>query len=289
MAKKPPRRKAVWAAAGALAVVAIAALVVSRPGDGAPPTAVAGEGRGVVGGDFHSLVADPANPGRLFVGGHEAVSVSKDAGRSWGRVQSLDGADAMGWSFTDDALYVTGHPGINRSTDGTATFRRTNDGLPSTDVHAFGASGQTLYAAGPGLGVMASTDGGRTWDARTQDAGQSFFGRILVGPDDQQLVAADARNGAAASSDGGRTWRRLGGLPRAVWVSRGGDTLYVSGQGAARSDDDGTTWIDLEVPEGVTLVEADPANPQVLYAGVHKGEAVAVWVSRDGGERWARP
>lgn len=284
------RRNALWIGASALLAAVLAIVVVSRDGNDEPATTASATDAGFTGGDFHSLVVDPTTPGRLFVGGHQAVSTSTDGGRTWSRVDSLADADAMGWSFTSDAVYVTGHPGISRSTDGAATFRRANNGLPDTDVHAFGAAGSALYAAGPGLGVVASTDGGRTWAARTQTAGQSFFGRILIGPnDDQQLVAADARKGASASSDGGRSWRSLGGPPGPVWVSRSGATLYVSGQIAAKSSDGGATWADLQLPEGASLVEADPANPQLLYAGVHDGEAVTAWVSRDGGERWTRP
>lgn len=272
------------------AVVAVVAVVASCGGGGGRPAA-SSSSAGFVGGDLHSLVVDPTEPGRLFVGGHEAVSTSSDGGRTWSRVASLNGADAMGWSFTGDAVYVTGHPGINRSSDGGATFRRANDGLPDTDVHAFGAGGSTLYAAGPANGVIASTDGGRTWDTRTNDAGQAFFGRILIGPDDDQhLMAADARSGAAESTDGGRTWHRLGGPPSALWLARSGTTLYVSGpQGAARSGDGGRTWAKLALPGGVSLVEADPADPTVLYAAIHKGKTVQVMVSHDGGGRWARP
>ena len=244
-----------------------------------------------MGGDLHSLVVDPTTPGRLFVGGHDAVSTSADGGRTWSRVESLDGADAMGWAFTTDAVYVSGHPGISRSSDGAAAFRPANDGLPDTDVHAFGAGGATLYAAGPAIGVIASSDGGRTWDARTSDAGQAFFGRILTGPDDDQhLVAADARSGPTESTDGGRTWHRVGGPPSAVWVSRSGTTLYVSGpEGAASSPDGGKTWEELSLPAGASLVEADPNDPAVVYTGIHDGDAVRVMVSRDGGARWGRP
>lgn len=287
--KAAARRNAVWIGTAALLATVLTIVVVSRGRDEPAATAIA-SGAGFTGGDFHSLVADPATPGRLFVGGHQAVSTSTDGGRTWSRVDSLTDADAMGWSFTGDAVYVTGHPGISRSTDGAVTFRRANDGLPNTDVHAFGAAGATLFAAGPALGVVASTDGGRTWEARTRGAGQSFFGRILIGPDDdQKLVAADARGGASASNDGGRTWRPLGGPPSAGWVSRNGDTLYVSGQSAAKSSDGGATWTDLQLPEGASLIEAAPADPHLLYAGVHDGQTVTVWVSRDGGERWTRP
>ena len=280
----------VWIVAAVAAVGAAAVLVASRDGDSPDATREPPSSGGVVGGDFHSLVADPTTPGRLFVGGHQAVSVSNDGGRTWARVDALDDADAMGWAISDSAVYVSGHPGLNRSTDGGATFRRTNDGLPDTDVHAFGASPSTMFAAGPGLGVVASTDEGKTWTPRTQEAGQSFFGRILVdSADDEELVAADARNGAVASIDGGRTWRRLGGPQVAVWVSRSDATLYASGQTAATSTDGGATWTNLDLPDGASLVEADPTDPALLYAGVHSGDAVQVWVSRDGGATWARP
>ena len=270
-------------------VVAVVAVVASRGGGGGEQAAPSSGG--FVGGDLHSLVVDPTTPGRLFVGGHHAVSTSADRGRTWSRVESLDGADAMGWAFTADAVYVSGHPGISRSSDRAAAFHPANDGLPDTDIHAFGAGGSTLYAAGPAIGVIASSDGGRTWDARTTDAGQAFFGRILTGPDDDRhLVAADARSGATESTDGGRTWHSLGGPPSALWVSRSGTTLYVSGpQGAAGSRDGGKTWKELALPAGVTLVEADPIDSAVLYAGIHDGQTVRVMVSRDGGARWGRP
>ena len=220
-----------------------------------------------MGGDFHSLVADPTTPGRIFVGGHEAVSASIDGGRSWRRVDSVDGADAMGWGFTDRAIYVSGHPGIRRSTDGGVSFEKANEGLPNTDIHAFGTAALTLYGAGPATGVTASTDGGRTWSARTTAHGQSFFGRNLTDPsDDEHLIAADARAGAVESTEGGRSWRPLGGPPSALWVSASGGNLCVSGlRGAGRSSDGGKTWEDQTPPEGAhpdrgRPVEAPPCT-----------------------------
>ena len=278
-----------WLVAAAVAVVAVVAVVLSGGGSKQPATTLSSTGR--VGGDFHSLVVDPTSPGRLFVGGHEVVSTSSNGGRTWTRVASLDNADAMGWSFTNDAVYVSGHPGIRGSNDGAATFAEANDGLPDTDVHAFGAGASTQYAAGPSNGAIASTDGGRTWQTRTNDAGQAFFGRILAGPDDDQhLVAADARSGAVESTDGGRTWRGMGGPSSAVWVSRNATTLYVSGPvGAASRADAGKTWTRLDLPGGASLVEASPSDPSLLYTGIHDGEVVQVMVSRDGGAHWARP
>ena len=279
-----------WLGGVALLALVFVIVLTSNNGDERSRRARAAS-RGLVGGDFHSLVADPTTPGRLFVGGHRAVSVSSDGGRSWSSIDSLENADAMGWAFAEGTIYVTGHPGISRSSDGGASFEPSDGALPDTDVHAFGAAGELMYAAGPTVGVLASEDGGRSWTARTQDSGQTFFGRILMGPDGHShLLAADARAGVMESTDRGGTWHRLGGPGSAVWLSRSGDTVYVSGpRGAARSGDGGRTWEELALPEGASLVEADPSDPAVLYAGIHSGDRVRVMVSRDGGSSWSRP
>lgn len=257
-------------------------------GSDTPPSG-AGGSVGVTGGDFHSLVADPLVAGRLYVGGHTNVARSDDGGKTWTTVSALDGADAMGWAIDPDAIWVSGHPGLNVSVDGGATFARRNSGLPDSDVHAFGAAGATLYAAGPGIGVATSTDSGASWTTVTSAFGQAFFGRILVDPDDaSHLVAADVQSGATASRDGGRTWTPLGTNP-AAWVSSvdGLKTIYASGGPTPqRSRDGGVTWELVEVPAGATLIEAGTGGS--LYAGVHDGRAVAVWASSDNGTTWAR-
>ena len=160
-----------WRRATAIvAAVTIAIGIAGCADDDTEPAASATPG-GVTGGDFHSLVADPTTPGRLLVGGHQAVSESTDGGRAWTRIDTLDDADAMGWAFTDGAVWVSGHPGITRSTDGAATFERRNDGLPDTDIHAFGAAGDgRLFAAGPNVGVITSIDGAVTWEQLTTEA-----------------------------------------------------------------------------------------------------------------------
>jgi hypothetical protein len=286
-----PRRNAAWLAVAAVVVVGALALLLRDGGGGAGDAGGAG---GLTGGDFHSLAADPADPQRLFVGGHEFVSVSTDGGRTWAEVDSLEGADAMGWAFVGDTVYVSGHPGLSRSTDGGRTFERANDGLPNTDVHAFGGTADALYGASPAAGVFASTAGPGDWETRAPDDGQPFFGRILVDPADaEHLFAADASAGVAESRDGGRSWRRLDvGLPNASWLSANQDLtiLVASGPaGAARSDDGGRAWEPLSLPEGASLVEIASADGSHLYTGRHAGSRVEVLVSRDGGRQWQRP
>lgn len=247
-----------------------------------------------VGGDIHSLVADPGNPSRLFVGGHQAVAESSDRGRTWTQVETLENADAMGWAFVEGRIVVSGHPGLNVSEDGGRTFRRRNEGLPVTDVHSLGGTGSTLYGGSPAVGMLGSADGGASWKVITDQAGHSFFGRILVDPDDPtHLVAADMAGGPVESTDGGRSWRRLGGLGGAGWVAWDpGNRRHVvaSRPGAAmESTDGGQTWNPLNIPEGTWMVELSPHDPELMFAAVHEGTTAIVWVSTDGGETWSRP
>lgn len=276
-----------WLAAIGLGVVA--AIVLTRP-----DTGTSSASRPFVEGDLHSLVMAPAPTSRLYVGGHDGVAVSVDGGRTWRQVESLDGADAMGWAFTDDAILVGGHPGLFVSDDGGRTFRQDNDALPATDIHALGSGAAVIYAASPQLGVFASTDDAASWEVRTDQVGRAFMGSILVDPrDPNHLIAPDMQAGAVESSDGGRSWAVLGGVPGAMWVSwdpADTDRILVSGMGqAALTQDGGRTWAQVPVPEGASLVEIDPSDPDTIYGGVLDGGDAVVWISRDGGSTWTMP
>ena len=282
-----------WLIGGAVVSAVLVGFVlvsVVRDRGSAQSTQARGSG-GFVGGDFHSLVADPLVAGRVFVGGHQAVSVSSDGGATWSEVPSLAGADAMGWAFDDTTMWVGGHPGLAKATLTDDTAQRST-ALAGTDIHALGGDGRVLYAAGPAIGFLRSIDNAATWSTMSATSGQSFFGRILVDPRDlDHVVAADAGNGVLVSRDGGVTWEVLTATPSS-WVSSpdGLATLYASGgEQATVSTDGGATWSSLPLPESATIVEADPTTPNRLYAGAHIGEEVRVWSSDDNGRTWEAP
>jgi photosystem II stability/assembly factor-like uncharacterized protein len=288
--RRPVRRNRGLAWVTALVAVGGVATFLALRGPADAPS----KGSALVGGDLHSLVVDPGNTSRLYVGGHDAVATSTDGGRTWRQVDSLAGADAMGWAFLGDRVLVGGHPGLWLSEDGGRTFELRNEGLPATDIHALGAGGGVLYAASPQVGVFASLDGGRTWEVRTGEVGHGFMGTILVDPDDpQHLVAPDMEAGAAESTDGGRTWRALGGVGGAMWVSwEPGETdhLVATAVGqAAETTDGGRSWSPLSIPAGASVVEIRPDDPQTMYAAAHEGTSATIWMSEDGGSTWARP
>lgn len=274
---------------GTAFVVAIIAIASNRGPSSNEDSNAAG---GFTGGDFHSLVADPSTPNRIMVGGHEGVAVSADGGGSWEGIESLQNADAMGWGFDGDEVYLGGHPGLKASTDGGRMFTERNKGLPATDIHSLGAGGGSLYAGLP-VGFSVSTDGGRSWEVRNAEAARSFMGRILVDPSDpQRLLAPDMARGVVESRDGGKSWRSLGGPEGVSWISWDPSATRIIASGAggvAESRDRGATWSDLDVPAGTGLVEVNPQVPQMLYAGILDGNRVSIQVSRDGGATWTQP
>jgi photosystem II stability/assembly factor-like uncharacterized protein len=284
-ARAQARRRSFWFASSIVAAAAVAVfVVVSQREEANDP------GSPVVGGDLHSLVT--ADGTTLYVGGHQAVSTSTDGGQTWSRVSSLDDADAMGWAFLDDSIWMGGHPGLSVSTDGGSTFTQHNEGLPATDIHALGGTGELLYAASPAAGFIASEDGGTTWEVRNPQVGQSFMGHILVDPNDaDHAIAPDMQVGAAETTDGGLTWHALGGVPGAMWVSWDPNDvrhIVVSGSGAAAaSTDGGATWNPIPIPDGVMVVEIDPSDPGRLYGAAHEGDEARIWVSEDSGGSWS--
>ena len=281
------RRWARWggAVAAALLLGAGVTFLVTRGGDASRSALSAA----VVGGDLHSVavVGDA-----LYVGGHAGVGVSRDGGRQWQQVDTLEGADPMGWAVTSDTVLVGGHPGLFRSTDNGTTFARVTGAGAVPDAHALGGAGTTFYLGSPQAGLMVSTDGGRSWQVRNAQAGRSFMGSILVDPKDpQRLIAPDMSAGLTVSGDGGRTWKPLTGSPpgamSAAWNPA--DTrqlIAVGSNGGARSSDGGTTWQQLNVPTGVSAVTYDEAGT-VLYAAALDGERARTYRSTDGGATWA--
>jgi photosystem II stability/assembly factor-like uncharacterized protein len=120
---------------------------------------------------------------------------------------------------------------------------------------------------------------------------------ILRNPD---TVYVGAQDGIYRSYDGGNSWSHhvLPGKERRVWsiLPTGEKTLYVGTEGTSiyKSDDDGETFRELDVPKPDGFVDmgfpnrvirmaADPANQDEIYAGL---EVSGIVRSLDGGRTW---
>ena len=234
----------------------------------------------VVGGDLHT-VGELGS--RIFVGGHGGAGYRANAG-GWTQIDSLDDKDVMAWAASGSEVLAGGHAGLYASTDDGATFDQV-DGLPVSDVHALGASGDVVYLASPEAGILVSTEGGTKFEPRSA-AGQDLMGTIWVDPQNPDIaVAPSMADGAVKTTDGGLTWDTLGSASgtMAVAVDKTGSRLLAIGMdGAQLSTDGGATWITIDVPDHTSAASYTPTGDLVVAALA--GDRANVY--QQAGETW---
>jgi photosystem II stability/assembly factor-like uncharacterized protein len=182
---------------------------------------------------------------------------------------------------------ASGSGGVWKTTNAGITFTPIFDDQPSFSIGdvtldpsnpdvVWVGTGENVSGrhVGWGDGVYRSRDGGRSW-ARMGLAASQHIGKILVDPRNGQRVLVAAE---------GPLW------------SPGGE------RGVYRSTDGGTTWsaaLTIDENTGVTDLEFDPSNPDVVYAAAYErrrhvwgflagGSRSGIWKSTDNGATWRR-
>ena len=155
---------------------------------------------------------------------------------------------------------------------------------------------RVLYAAAGAGGVFKSADAGATW-APAFDGLRGIVRIVAVDPGRPATVYAGTDSEVFRSDDGGAHWAAtprpvpsslpvsaLLATPAAVYVNLVSNSPAPVAIGfLVKSTDRGASWSPLGTSGFfVTALAADPANPNVLYAGSHAG----VFRSADGGSTW---
>lgn len=169
--------------------------------------------------------------------------------------------------------------------------------LPSLETHsiAFVGGGTSLAVAGHGNGLLASGDGGRTWnevDGIRFDA----LDLVVTGPGRRTLLLA-GHGEFKKSTDGGVSWTDMETAlpdPDPHWLDVNPDDpdrlyLQVGAAGLMTSDNGGRDWSPwlLDVPTGVTFtaLRVIGGMPENVLAGTDDG---TLYYSHNGGLAWER-
>jgi len=156
-----------------------------------------------------------------------------------------------------------------------------------------------------GVGVVKSTDGGRTWSEANRGLGNLYVGSLFMHPEDPDVLLAGTGNnqywegnGAYLTTDGASSWERtLSGetITSVEFALSDPDVAYAaSPESVYRSDDRGHTWTRVAGgengwgPPGVRAgfpidLQVDPRDPDRLFVNNYGG---GNFVSADGGRTW---
>jgi photosystem II stability/assembly factor-like uncharacterized protein len=188
---------------------------------------------------FHGLAVVPAETSRLYLATHDGLFIVDPDGTAHPLSEMRD--DLVGFvpHPTDPSiLYASGHP-----------------------------------AGGANLGVVVSTDSGRSWTQLSEGVGGPVdFHQMALSPADPKTIYGAYAGDLQVSKDEGRTWEVVGWTPEGLIdlaaSSRDPSTLYAATQiGLVKSEDGGKTWQHAYWPrQPATMVHVTPDG--TVYAFV---------------------
>ena len=184
----------------------------------------------------------------------------------------------------------------------------------------------TWYVAAGSGGIWKTTNAGTTWTPVFDDQPSYSIGEITIDPSNPEVVWVGTGenvsgrhvgwgDGVYRSRDGGKSWQRMGlaasqHIGRILVHPRDGNVILVAAEGPLwsaggdrgvyRSSDGGATWtqaLAIDEHTGVTDLEFDPSNPDVVYAAAYQrrrhvwgflggGPKSGIWKSSDNGKTW---
>ena len=186
------------------------------------------------------------------------------------------------------AFVAAGAVPAGSAPDGLTWTANGPDGGGATYIEIDPRTPSTLYAGTTMAGVFRSTNGGRTWERRSNglpaNAGVGPF--ELAPSDPSRLYAVVGGNTLFTTTDAGATWRPLARLEnsinRLVVDPSQPRTIYgTSDRSLIKSTDGGQTWSQPILGSDGPIAIA-PSAPNVLYAEVYG----RLRRSADGGATW---
>ena len=201
-----------------------------------------------------------------------------------------------------------------------------NMGGRIADIEGVPGNPNVVYVATGSGGIFKTTNGGISWTPIFDRQSTISVGDIALEPGNPDVIwvgtgESNVRNsvsfgdGVYKSTDGGKNWKHLGlkdsnTISKIVISPKNPDVVYVAAVGHAwgpneergvfMTTDGGKTWqktLYLDNQHGISDLEIDPQNPNILHAGVWRferkpwtftsgSEKGGVFRSTDGGRTW---
>lgn len=194
------------------------------------------------------------------------------------------------------------------------------------DIAVHPTDRSTWYVAAGSGGVWKTGNAGVTWTPLFDEQPSYSIGEITLDPTNPEVVWVGTGenvsgrhvgwgDGVYRSRDGGKTWQRMGlaasqHIGRILVHPKDGNVVLVAAEGPLwsaggergvyRTEDGGITWkpvLQIDENTGVTDLEFDPSNPEVVYAAAYQrrrhvagflggGPKSGLWKSSDNGRTW---
>ncbi len=196
------------------------------------------------------------------------------------------------------------------------------------DIAVHPRDARTWYVAAGSGGVWKTTNAGVTFTPIFERQTSYSIGEVTLDPTNPEVVWVGTGenvsgrhvgwgDGLYRSRDGGRSWQQMGlansqHIGRILVDPRDGNTVLVASEGPLwsaggergvyRSTDGGVTWtatLQIDEHTGITDLEFDPSNPDVLYAAAYQrrrhvwgflagGSGSGLYKSTDNGRTWRK-
>ena len=197
-----------------------------------------------------------------------------------------------------------------------------------SDIAVSPTDPSTWYVAAGSGGLWKTTNRGNSWQAMFDEQASYSIGTVTTDPHNGQVVWVGTGenvsgrhvgwgDGVYCSRNGGKTWQNMGlnqseHIGKILVDPRNSNIVFVAAEGPLwssggerglyKSEDGGSTWqkvLSIDENTGVTDVEFDPSNPDVMYAAAYQrrrhtwsllagGPQSGIYKSTDNGATWRR-
>jgi photosystem II stability/assembly factor-like uncharacterized protein len=212
---------------------------------------------------------------------------------------SNQGHETLAYDPGTDTLLKADASALYRSGDGGQSWQKITiplpeDGKIAAVAASFAAPG-VMYVAGPGVGVVRTEDGGKTWVERTEGLPSRDVISVAAHATQPDTVYAVVKErGIYRSQDAGKSWRMMDRGPRDGLVQlihsdmpgsmQSGWLFAATSNRVRRIMDCFCLWQDAGgLATEVRGVTYDPKQPEHIYVATEKG----LFRSTDGGKNWS--